>query len=345
MRPGRGRDDISRKSSVDLLIGGILAVATIISVLFFDSTPAVLQVPLGVLLTLFLPGYAFVSALFPHQMQVVENGSGTERTILGEGITNAERLVFSIIGSATIVVLLTAIVALTPYGFRVDPIVLLLTGFTIGVSLIAIVRRHRLPVDRRYQSPINEWLQRRTTGFRTGSRITTILNFLLVITALIAAGSVYGTTSNDMAPSTEFYLLTEDDNGELRGTDYPTEYVQNENRSIVIGIGNNESVETTYTVVVKLQRLHVYSGGIAILQERKLSKFSVSVTPDDTQLISHEVQPSMVGQELRLTFLLYKGDPPSNPTMANAYREAHLFINVTVEKPPTQTRYFDRGDD
>jgi uncharacterized membrane protein len=32
---------------------------------------------------------------------------------------------------------------------------------------------------------------------------------------------------------------------------------------------------------------------------------------------------------LRLAYLLYKGEAPPEPTVENAYREVHLWVNVT----------------
>lgn len=37
----------------------------------------------------------------------------------------------------------------------------------------------------------------------------------------------------------------------------------------------------------------------------------------------------MTGDELRLQYLLYRGSPPATSTQSNAYREVHLWVNVT----------------
>jgi len=38
----------------------------------------------------------------------------------------------------------------------------------------------------------------------------------------------------------------------------------------------------------------------------------------------------MVGENMRLTFLLYRDSPPQNPSVDTAYREIHLRVNVTA---------------
>jgi hypothetical protein len=43
----------------------------------------------------------------------------------------------------------------------------------------------------------------------------------------------------------------------------------------------------------------------------------------------------MTGERLRLTYLLYRGAPPQTPTTDNAYRELHLWVNVTQEGSTT----------
>jgi len=45
--------------------------------------------------------------------------------------------------------------------------------------------------------------------------------------------------------------------------------------------------------------------------------------------MNHTVAPTLPGERLRLVYLLYKGDPPAEPTVENAYREVHLWVNVS----------------
>ncbi|WP_415087806.1 DUF1616 domain-containing protein [Natronomonas sp.] len=40
------------------------------------------------------------------------------------------------------------------------------------------------------------------------------------------------------------------------------------------------------------------------------------------------VSDELTGTDLRLSFLLYDGDVPAQPTRENAYRNLHLWISV-----------------
>lgn len=81
-----------------------------------------------------------------------------------------------------------------------------------------------------------------------------------------------------------------------------------------------------YTVVVALQR--VENNTTQATQE--LDRFGVAVADNETWLRQVSITPTMRGQRLRLAFLLYRGSPPAHPTVANAYRELHLWVNVTA---------------
>jgi uncharacterized membrane protein len=41
------------------------------------------------------------------------------------------------------------------------------------------------------------------------------------------------------------------------------------------------------------------------------------------------VTPELTGDRMRLTYMLYRGAPPATPTTDNAYRELHLWVNVS----------------
>ena len=43
----------------------------------------------------------------------------------------------------------------------------------------------------------------------------------------------------------------------------------------------------------------------------------------------------MAGENLRLTFLLYRGQAPQDTTVENAYRELHLWVNVSAAPEST----------
>jgi hypothetical protein len=87
---------------------------------------------LGSVFVLFLPGYMAVEALFP---------KGRELDVI-------ERFALSVGLSLALVPLVGLLLNYTPWGIRLDPIMISLTMLTIGLSVIAMARRYRLSVER-----------------------------------------------------------------------------------------------------------------------------------------------------------------------------------------------------
>ena len=106
----------------------IVAVATILAVYLIpaDSQLIALRWLLGSLFMFFLPGYMAVEALYPKTAQLAW----------------IERALFSIGFSITLVMFVGLLVNETPWGITATPIVITLTAVTIGLSVIALVRRY-----------------------------------------------------------------------------------------------------------------------------------------------------------------------------------------------------------
>jgi uncharacterized membrane protein len=92
-----------------------------------------------------------------------------------------------------------------------------------------------------------------------------------------------------------------------------------------------------YTVVVELQRVTIVNETdsttnattVRVLDERELRRFEVSLAHNETWHNQHTVTPTMTGDRLRLQYLLYRGEPPADPSGETAYRELHLWVNVS----------------
>jgi uncharacterized membrane protein len=321
----------------DLL--AVAALAAIAAAVALVPTPAtaVLRVPLGILFALFLPGYALVAALFPQGANGDTGDTTRERWTLQWRIDWLERLSLSVPASAAEVVLVTGAVARSPYRFRLAPVVLALACVTVATTLVGVLRWYLRPPTERYRTPVPTAGRRAVDAFGPSqSNFTPAL--VLALAVVLAAGSVGYALTNDEVESTEFYLLGEADGGRLVSDEYPTEFDRNESRTVVIGIGNHEGSATTYTVVTVLQRVREVNDGVDVVQERELSRTSTTVSAGDTRLIEQRVRPAMGGHRLRLTYLLYADTPPDNPTTETAYREVHLFINVTTPAVETRSR-------
>jgi uncharacterized membrane protein len=154
----------------------------------------------------------------------------------------------------------------------------------------------------------------------------------LVASILLAAGSVgYAVAVPQQGESfTEFYLLTETDDGELVADEYPTEFTAGDPRPLVVGIGNNEHEEVQYSVIVELHRVETSNNSTTVIEREPLTRFNPTVTANTTWQQPHTVAPTMTGERLRLTYFLYRDAPPQDPTMDSAYRELHLWVNVSA---------------
>lgn len=324
-----------RRFPADLVAVIVLTVLTMLAV----GLPVVRETPLRVLLglpfVLFLPGYAFIAALFPERGHApVENEEPTD----DRGIDPIERVALAFGMSIAIVPLLGLLLNFTPWGIRLTPIVLMMSAFTIGCAAIGAVRRWELEPEERFSVPYREWIATgRAELFEPDDRMDGALNVALALAILLAVGSVGFAVAvpQDGEQFTEFYLLTEDDNGDLVADDYPEEFIQGEPQSLIVGIENNEHETVDYTVVVQLERVETETVGegedvetnTEVVERDELDRFQTTAEHDETVHEEQTITPTMLGEDLRLSFLLYDDEVPAEPTRENADRDLHLWID------------------
>lgn len=342
------------------VIAVVVAVNLAVFVPVVNDTP--LRIVLGLPFVLFVPGYALIAALFPEAGEspvAEEDGDVTEPaeeeaaietagSIGDRGIDGIERVALSFGLSIAVVPLLGLVLNFTPWGIRLVPIMVATSAFTLVATWVAARRRWELPAEERFRVPYREWFAAaRTELLEPDSRTDAALNVLLAISIVLAVSSVaYAVAVPKQGESfTEFYLLTEDESGDLVAAEYPTEFVVGQGQEVVIGIGNQEHRPVNYTVIVELQRVAFEttegntaanasdtSGNVTsvrVLETEELRRYRTRVEHNETWHQSATVQPSLVGDNLRLAFLLYRDSPPPEPSVDNAYRETHLWINVT----------------
>ena len=314
-------------------------VALVVVTLGVVFLPLVSETPVRIVLALpfvlFVPGYAFIAALFPEAGRgpvtdgaVDDDSTGPEEG----GIDGLERVALSFGTSIVIVPLIGLVLNFTPWGIRLVPIMVSVGGFTLLAAAIASHRRNELPADEQFVVPYREWLAAgRTELFHPESRIDGALNVLLVVSILLAVGSVgYAVAVPKPGEAfSELYLLTGGADGELVADDYPQEFTVGEPQSLYVGVGNHEHEQVNYTVVVELQNVTFENNESQIHQQERLNTFQTTLSHNETWHQNHTVEPTLVGERLRLTYLLYKGEAPSQPTVENAYRETHLWVNVS----------------
>lgn len=322
-----------RELPADLAVVIIAVLATAGSVFIPGVNQTPLRVVFGLAFVLFVPGYALISALFPEVSDTPDTAGETESSEREPaGIDGIERVALSFGTSIALVPLIGLVLNFTPFGIRLAPIVISVGGITLVFVAVAAQRRRALPPAERFRVPYETWLaDARTELFEPETRTDAALNVLLAVSVIIAVSSVgYAVAVPQQGESfSEFYLLTEGDDGELVADGYPTEYTRGESGSLVVGVTNQEHESAQYTVLVQLQRVEVANNSTTVLEASRLNRWQVQLAHNETWRLQHTVTPEMSGDRLRLAYLLYKGSPPAEPTVDNAYRELHLWINVS----------------
>jgi len=303
-----------------------------------------LRVVFGLPLVLFVPGYALIAALFPEagespaDEEATEDGPNPDESdslsaVTDRGIDGIERVALSFGLSIAVVPLLGLVLNFTPWGIRLVPIMCAVSGFTLVMTALAARRRRTLPADERFAVPYRSWLaDGRSELFEPDTQADAILNVLLVCSVLLASGSVaYAVAVPKQGESfSEFYLLTENETGDLVADGYPTEFQRGESRSLTVGIGNQEHEPMNYTVVIELQRVEVVDNETRMQEAIELRRFRPTVAHNDTWTRQHTIPPEMTGDRLRLQYLLYKDEPDTPLNRSGAYRELHLWVNVSA---------------
>ncbi len=327
-----------------------------------------LRIPLGLVFVLFVPGYVFIAALFPEagespsqsQDPNTETDSDRDRwepdeadedssngvlsTVQRSGIDGIERVALSFGLSIAITPLIGLALNFTPWGIRLTPIMLAISAFTVGATAIAAKRRWELPADERFAVPYREWYRTgRTELLEPETRLDGVLNVLLVASIVLAVGSVGFAVL--VPPSGEqfsaVYLLTEDDDGELVAANYPTEFVQGESGELVVGVDNHEHERTDYTIVVLEQETERIANETAatedgppvnetiVTDQRELDRFETTLDHNESWHHPHAVEPTLIGEEIRLVWLLFPGgEVPDEPSMDDTEYSVHLWVSV-----------------
>ena len=320
-----------RRLTADLVAVIALTVATVIVVVVpvINETP--LRVGFGLLFVLFLPGYAFIAALFPEEgTGPTPEAEATDSDFGDRGIDGIERVALSFGLSIAIVPLIGLVLNFSPWGIRLLPVLFSVAGFTLVAAVVGAIRRWELPAEDRLKVPYREWIAvGKAEVFEPDYRFDAALTFVVAVSVVLAVGSVgYAVTAPPPGEQfTEFYLLTEDEQGGLVADNYPTDFEVGQAEPLIVGIGNQEHEEVHYTVVVELQRVAPEENA-TVVERSEVARFEVTVAHNETWHQQHTIAPDLIGDNLRLQYLLYIDDPQDEPDRETAYRDPHLWIEV-----------------
>ena len=289
--------------------------------------------------TLFLlPGYALTTLLFPTrsdqpsspttQLSAV-NGPGEQDGASGIGHWERAGLSFGV--SVALLPLLGLL--LSSLGVEITAVtalgaVAILTVVTLGAG---VGRRWQYPQSVRYQPPMPSVAAFVDGGRNTGTQSTrsVALSAALVIVVAAAVGSfaLAVTAPSAESTSTEASLLTRTPSGELVASGYPATIEAGQREQLVLAVSNDEEATVEYSAVVQLQRLTVGDDPSVLAREQHLTA-QEQLADGETWEYEHEIAPppGYAGERTRVVYLIYRGDPPAQPRMDNAYRYLTLSL-------------------
>ncbi|WP_255149582.1 DUF1616 domain-containing protein [Halorarius halobius] len=296
----------------------------------FPRTATPVRLLVGAPLLLFFPGYTLLGALYPRARDARRDPHGRETAAWGPTLT--QRLALSVATSVALVPLLALALQFADVGYDAGSVLSVLSVAVVGFTLAAGLRRARVPQEQRFRLPIRSGVGRFRAWLAGPSQVDAALNAMLAVAVLLA---VAATGFAFVAPAegesyTQVSLLTEQGD-ELVAGGYPTELTFGESASVVSAVENHQGRTVSYTAVVVLQQVDTDGGEPTVVRQQELDRAQATVAAGETWQVRHDLTPRTTGTDLRLTYLLFVGDAPANPSVENAHR--HLYLWVDVEGP------------
>lgn len=284
----------------------------------------------------------------------------------GHAIGGVERVALAVVWSLVVVPAVALGVHFSPYPISVRPIRVGVFGVTLALTLGAVLSRARQPEDERF-SPSLPSLPSGSSEFdgspmSSGSPSsglgTTWSRGLLAVSLLVLASSVgyaFVAPPHD-AEFTELYVQSGDVTDETTSL-YPSTLVRGQTRPLTFAVTNREGSSVEYGYVVALQRIDrpgsgdgapasdrsgagngstasdpAGSGNVSaeVVAGVEVDRGGFELAEGATRNVTARVTPQTAGDDLRIVVLLYRGDPPSDPNLGDAYRSLRLPINVTA---------------
>ncbi len=291
----------NRQLPLDLLLVAGFVLLTDVLVLVPVLNGSFLRTGLGIILVLFLPGYALTGAVFPAKKDI----NGIERVAISFGLSIA---VVPIMGLG---------LNYTTWGIREIPVLTVLSVFTLLTCAVAYYRRRLLPEAEAYGVSLKAFFLSMKTEIleKPESKTDKIFALLLILSILASMGSLAYIIGNPKEGEhfTEFYILGADRTTE----NYPTEFVQGEKGTVSVGIVNHEYRPVEYTMEVRLE-----NNSLPLPESQRQVSLEHNMSWEEPITFT----PSLEGKNMKLEFLLFNETEKTVP-----YRNLHLWINVTEE--------------
>ncbi len=268
----------------DLIAPIIIAILLIVLTMYFP--PSTFRTVVALPFMLFFPGYVLIAALFPQK----------------EELTSPQRVGWGFGLSIAVVGITGFILSYTPWGIRLEPILYTISSFVFTSSIIAWVRRNRLPETEQFGVE----LAVKGSGWERDiwDKALSIILLLSIVGTIATMG--YSIANPKVGERfTEFYILSLSDNT----IDYPRELVIGEQGRVKAGIINHEHEQITYWGEVTVDDVRSSEMGPVTLEHEENWEGIVSFTS------------AKAGDKQKVEFLLYRTD------QNEVYRRLHLWID------------------
>jgi len=261
-----------QSSWIDLYIVLITTFLAVIFILIPPFNQTFLRIPFALVLLLFLPGYVFISALFP-----------------GRDLSGIERFTLSVGLSIAITVFDGFAISVTVWRFRPTSIVVSLSVIILFFVMITFLMRWRLPYEQRFIPDIRPFIESLQTKEKMND-IEKALIIAMVGSIIIASGMlIYAKLTFEEEQFTALYILGP--GGKAEG--YQTNLSFGLPASTIVGIENYEHEPVNYTLQV------ILDGGI-------LSNQSMTLKHKEKWEQEVSFVPVSLGSRLKLEFLLFR---------------------------------------
>lgn len=279
---------MSIKIGDGLLLLNLLVVLLIITIMLISSD--ILRIILGIPFLLLFPGYTLAAALFPRK----------------EGVKGFERVALSVGLSIAVVPLIVLILNYTPWGIKLDPVLYSVASFILITSIIAWLRRTRLPKEECLS--IEFWLRMPGWGGSAWDKALAVILALAIMGGLGTLGYVIATPRTEEM-FTSFYIFGLDG----KAADYPLEMVAGEEGKVMLGIMNHEYQAMSYRVEVRIDEVKNNEVGPIMLEHGEKWEEEVSF------------MLKVAGENHRVEFLLYE-----NGETKSSLEPLQLWVDVRM---------------
>lgn len=275
-------------------------------------------------LMLFLPGYALVSVLFPATERSGRETTSTPIDRQSRGIDVPERLGLAIALSLAVVPIAGIVLSVTQWGLTTVSMAATLCAVTVVLAQLGVVRRFRTPTSERFTvSPLASVtrLRRDDNAVATASSILVVLAVGAAASALLLGFLVPPSTGG----YTELALYSGADGEEQVAGNITDEVAPGEPVPVTVSITNQEGESTDYTVVAQEQVIE----DDAVVDRTRLESLETNLDDGTTGNGELNVTPTASeGETVRISVLLYEGEPPEEPTNENAEEDTYFWVTV-----------------